>query len=143
MRRMGPITLVLVTAIGGLAGLAACSSGGKPDVTVTEREFKVSPSTDNLTAGKVRIKVVNAGTAAHELVAFRTDLDEGALPLTAKGDRIDEEGTGITHLDPEAEDVAPGKSKTITIELAKGRYVFVCNLAGHYQSGMHAVLTVS
>ena len=142
MRRTTLRLLVLATAAGTLV-FAACSSGGsKADVTITEKEFSVTPSAAHLSPGSVKIKVTNAGDATHELVAFRTDLPEAGLPLNAKGDRIDEEGTGITHLDPEAEDVAPGKSKTITIDLAKGRYVFVCNLPTHYGQGMHAVVTV-
>jgi uncharacterized cupredoxin-like copper-binding protein len=133
--------MLVVSTAGGL-GLGACSSGsGKADVTVTVKEFSVSPSKDQVTAGKVKIEVANAGQLTHEFVAFATDLPDDQLPLTAKGDRIDEEGTGITHLDPEAEDVAPGKSKTITIDLAKGRYVFVCNLEDHYGKGMRAVVT--
>ena len=128
----------------GALGIGACSSGAAgaaPQLTVTEREFSVSPSVQQVTAGKVTIKVVDAGKATHELVAFATDLPEDQLPLTAKGDRIDEEAKGITHLDPEAENVATGKSKTITIDLPKGRYVFVCNLSGHYGQGMHTVVT--
>ena len=135
---------MLVAISTGALGLGACSSGGggaAPQLTVTEREFSLSPSVQQVTAGKVTIKVDDAGKASHELVAFASDLPEGQLPLTAKGDRIDEEATGITHFDPEAENVASGKSKTITIDLPKGRYVFVCNLSGHYGQGMHTVVT--
>jgi uncharacterized cupredoxin-like copper-binding protein len=87
--------------------------------------------------------VHNAGTVAHEVVAFRTDLDEAALPLNAEGTGIDEKGAGITHIDPEAEDVQPGKAKTITLDLTAGRYVFLCNVPTHYTAGMHTVLTVT
>jgi uncharacterized cupredoxin-like copper-binding protein len=141
MKRIGRITLLLAAATGGLLGLGACSKESKPDLTVTLKEFSVSSSADQVTAGKVKIKVVDGGDATHEFVAFKTDLAVDQLPLTTKGDRINEDGKGITHLDPEAEDVAPGKSKTITLDLAKGRYVFVCNLTDHYGQGMHAVVT--
>ena len=133
---------MLVAAMVGVLGLGACGSGkSKPDLTVTEKEYSLSSSSAQVTAGKVKIEVAVAGQLTHEFVAFATDLPEDQLPLTAKGDRIDEEGKGITHLDPEAEDVAPGKSKTITIDLPKGRYVFVCNLEDHYGKGMHTVVT--
>jgi uncharacterized cupredoxin-like copper-binding protein len=36
----------------------------------------------------------------------------------------------------------PGTTKTLTIDLAPGHYVFLCNLPGHYQSGMHVDVTV-
>ena len=102
----------------------------------------MTPSASNVAAGKIKITTRNEGAAEHELVVFRTSLDESKLPLTKAGDRIDEEGAGITHLDPEAEGVKPKHSKTITITLSRGRYVLVCNLALHYTQGMHAVVTV-
>jgi uncharacterized cupredoxin-like copper-binding protein len=84
--------------------------------------------------------VRNDGKLTHELVAFRTDLGQGDLPMA--GDRVNEEAKAVTHIDPEAEDVQPGASKTLTLELEPGRYVIICNLAGHYASGMHQALTV-
>ena len=33
--------------------------------------------------------------------------------------------------------------ETLVIHLAPGRYVFFCNLEGHYLGGMHGVLEVS
>ena len=123
-------------------GLVACSSDSKDEgFTVTEKDFSVTPSETHVAAGKVTMKVENKGEQAHELVVFRTDLDANDLPLNADGDRIDEEGAGITHLDPEAEDIPVGGSKVITVDLPAGRYVFVCNLAGHYGKGMRAVVT--
>jgi len=134
---------VAVIAIGAALGIAvaAPSHSGATKVDASVREYSVALGQAQVGSGKIRLRVHNAGSVEHELVAFRTDLAEGAMPM--KGDRINESGPGITHLDPEAEAIAAGTTKTITINLAKGRYVFVCNLAGHYQSGMHAVLTVS
>jgi len=127
--------------------LASCSSSSpsaKGDLVVKVKDFKLTAASSHVRAGDVRITVQNSGAIAHEFVAFRTDLDETSLPLTKKGDRIDEAGAGITHLDPEAEDVHPrGGSKTITINLPAGRYVFVCNLAAHYGKGMHTVVTAT
>lgn len=126
-----------------VSSLYGCSSGKDSGNTVTERDFSVQPSSSTVKAGTLTIKVKNSSKQEHELVVFRTDLAEAKLPLNADGDRVDEKAAGITHLDPEAEGVAPGKSKTITIDLPAGRYVFICNLAGHYGQGMHAVVTVS
>ena len=118
------------------------SGGSKPAARVgaTEQDFSLQLSRSEVTAGSVRLRVANAGPSEHELVAFRTDLPEGALPMT--GERVDEEGAGVTHLDPEAENIKAGHSKEITLKLDPGRYVLICNIAGHFQRGMHAVLTV-
>ena len=130
---------VALSACGGSTGTR---SGGGSSVTATEQEFSITLSTGSVQGGNVGIKTRNTGKANHELVVFRTDLGEGALPLGPDG-KVDEKGAGITHLDPEAEDVTPGKTKAITVDLAPGRYVLVCNLPGHYTQGMHAVLTVT
>jgi len=135
--------LTLGVAVLLAASAFGCSSDKSSGYTVTERDFSVQPSSSTVKAGKLTIKVTNHSKQEHELVVFRTDLAEAKLPLNAAGDRVDEEAKGITHLDPEAEGVAPGKSKTITIDLPAGRYVFICNLAGHYGQGMHAVVTAS
>jgi len=135
-----------VVAASGIVLLASCSSGSsaKPQsVTVTQKEFTLSTSSSNVKSGNVTVTVNNNGSIQHELVVFRTDLDEKALPMEADGHKIDEEGSGITHLDPEAEDVNPGGSKSITIDLPPGRYVFVCNIEDHYTQGMHSVVTSS
>ena len=134
--------LVLAIPVLLVASLIGCSEKDS-GFTVTERDFSVKPSSTSVKAGKLTITVKNRSKQEHELVVFRTDLAEDGLPLNADRDRVDEEGKGITHLDPEAEGVAPGKSKTITIDLPAGRYVFICNLAGHYGQGMHAVVNAS
>lgn len=143
MTRTRRTILALATAamVGG-GWLASCStrSSDSGGVAVTERDFAIQ-SVSSAPAGKLRVTVKNEGETTHELVVIRTALDEAALPLTTQGDRVDEAAVGVSHLDPEAEDIAAGKSKTITIELPAGRYVFVCNIAGHYSNGMHAVFT--
>jgi len=126
------VVLVVVWATGG--------SETATRVGATERDFSLQLSQSDVTAGPVRLRVDNAGPSEHELVAFRTELAEDALPMT--GERVDEEAAGVTHLDPEAENIKAGHSKEIVLKLDPGRYVVICNLAGHYQRGMHAVLNV-
>jgi uncharacterized cupredoxin-like copper-binding protein len=133
---------VLAVALSACGGSTGKTSGDGNSVTATQNEFSITLSTGSVQGGKVGIKARNTGKTNHELVVFRTDLAEGALPLAGDG-KVDENGAGITHLDPEAEDVAPGKSKAIAVDLAPGRYVLICNLPGHYTQGMHAVLTVT
>jgi uncharacterized cupredoxin-like copper-binding protein len=146
MRYSAPVAAIVTTTIVLVAGCSSSSSSSGAShgaLTVTEKEFSLSLSSSEVDAGRVTVTVKNEGAVPHELVVFRTDLDETSLPLLADGHRIDEEASGITHLDPEAEDVGSADSKTITIDLPPGRYVFVCNLADHYTSGMHAVVTSS
>jgi uncharacterized cupredoxin-like copper-binding protein len=116
---------------------AGSSKPSVADVRFRERDYSLSVDQRAVPAGQLTVWVRNEGKVEHELVAFRTDLDEGALPMTPGGHQVDEHGPGVTHLDPEAEDVQPGSTKTITLRLDPGRYVFICNLPGHYRTGMH------
>jgi uncharacterized cupredoxin-like copper-binding protein len=137
------ITVTMATAIVGAGfalGVVLPRETSMPKLGATVREFSLTLDHNQVAAGRMKLTVHNNGAAEHEVVAFRTNLGDTDLPMN--GDRINEDGAGITHIDPEAEDVASGSSKTITLNLSPGRYVFVCNLKGHYQQGMHSVLTV-
>jgi hypothetical protein len=114
------------------------------EVHVGETEYKIAnedgggPIT-NPPVGSVTFEVHNNGTIQHEFIIFKTDLDEGSLPLS--GTTVDETGAGLTKIDEiEAQD--PGSAKTLTVNLEPGKYVVICNIAGHYQQGMHASFTV-
>ena len=134
-------SLVAAAAVVLLASCSSSSSSGRNSITVTEKDFSLSATSSKVVKGNVTVTVKNEGSQQHELVFFRTDLDENNMPLEPDGRKIDEEGSGITHLDPEAEDLNPGDSKTITIDLPAGRYVVVCNIELHYKQGMHTVVT--
>lgn len=152
MTRQWQRNVVGVLAVVVAMAPAACAGDDAPSTTTTsakaatselkatESDSAISLDAATATAGSIRLTVANTGAVEHELVAFQTDLDEAKLPLAAG--RVDEEGAGITHMDPEDEHVMPGGSKTITLDLPAGRYVVLCNLPGHYSLGMHAVLTV-
>ena len=68
------------------------------------------------------------------MVILRTDKPASAL---GKGTRVSEAG----HVG-EVGDLKAGASGSTSVTLAPGHYVVICNLPGHYASGMHADLTV-
>jgi uncharacterized cupredoxin-like copper-binding protein len=49
----------------------------------------------------------------------------------------------------EIEDIPVGETKTVTLELAAGNYVFICNIwdeeeqEAHYQEGMRTSFTIA
>lgn len=75
----------------------------------------------------------------HNFVVYRTELAPAQLPveggLVIEGDAVDEVGR--------IDEVAPGASQSLTLELERGVYVVVCNLPGHYELGMHAAFTAA
>ena len=110
-------------------------------VNVTEKDFSIAVDPTSATAGTVDFAISNEGPSVHEFVVFKTDLAPDALPTSSDGS-VDEEGEGVTHID-EKEDIAVGSSTTLDVTLDAGNYVLICNLPGHYASGMHVALTVA
>ncbi len=123
---------------------AACESPaaatGTP-VTATEKDFAISLDTSSAAAGSTSFTVSNDGPSEHEFVVFKTDLAPSDLPLDADGN-VDEEGAGVTHVD-EIEGIGTGCTSSLTVDLAAGNYVLICNLPGHYQAGMNVGYTAS
>ena len=117
---------------------ARTSSGTTVDVTL--KDFWIRTSTPTAAAGRVSFEVENRGPATHEFIVVRTDLPEDGLPIAADGLSVDEEAlAGIG----EISDVKLSTSYTLDLNLAPGRYVFFCNLEGHYLGGMSGALLVS
>ena len=130
---------ILATACGGTS--SASTGHGSRDaapaahaVKVDLGEFKVTPSTAKGIAGRVAFQVKNTGNVPHELVVIRTNKPASDL---AKGARADESGN-----QGETGDLKPGESKSISLKLKPGHYALICNIPGHYRSGMHTDFTV-
>jgi uncharacterized cupredoxin-like copper-binding protein len=113
-------------------------TGANPTIVLSEWKVAV-PST--LKAGKVTFTITNTGTVPHELLVFKSDLDEAAYPKDSAGDIV-EDGPGIKLLS-DGDNIDPGGSQTRTVDLSPGKYLFVCNIPGHFKSGMFTVVTVT
>ena len=101
-------------------------------------DYFYNPKDASATAGKVRIAAVNNGQIPHEVVFAKTNADPSQLPTKPDGS-VNEEALNSPG---EVADVAPGRTKSGTVDLAPGRYVMFCNLPGHYKAGMYGTLTV-
>jgi uncharacterized cupredoxin-like copper-binding protein len=115
--------------------------GSGASVDVTEKDFAIAISPSSAPSGDITFNIHNDGPSTHEFVIFKTDLAPDALPTNDDG-TVNEEGEGVEHID-EVEDIAPDSDATLDVNLEPGSYVFVCNLPGHYQAGMHTMFTVS
>jgi uncharacterized cupredoxin-like copper-binding protein len=116
---------------------------------VTLQEVAVVPETTSIPAGSVTLDVENIGPAlAHELVVVRTDLPADGLPTNEDGS-FDEDAEGVEVIG-ELEEIEPGTSGTLTVDLEPGHYVFLCNVVqeaddapfSHYQAGMRVDVEV-
>jgi uncharacterized cupredoxin-like copper-binding protein len=130
------------------AASPSAAGGGGTTVPVTLQEWSVLPASDSAPAGSVTFQVTNTGPEdVHEFVVLKTDLDAGALPVDETG-AVTEAGEGIEVID-EIEDVAVGATPELTVTLAAGKYVLLCNIydetekEAHYKMGMRTPFTVT
>jgi len=141
-----------VGLVAALLAVAGCSSGGVAGATsvaataksadASLSEFKIALDNSNLAAGSVTFTVANKGTIAHEFVVLKTDLSPDAIPSNGEGG-IEEEGNEKIEVIDEAEDIAPGVTTSLTVDLKPGRYLVMCNVPGHFIGGMHASVQVT
>jgi len=148
--------LMLVGAL--TVALAACSSSdesGEPSyapstsgdtggdamggIATTLKDFAISAAPADAAAGDMTFDIKNDGPSDHEMVIIKTDLAADALPTDNKGEVIEDEVEAID----EVEDVAPGSSVSLSVNLEAGNYVLICNLPGHYAAGMSTAFTVN
>jgi uncharacterized cupredoxin-like copper-binding protein len=140
---------VLAAAVAGCGGTSKASSsssgttaaaspatvvrGGR--VTVVMSDFRFRPNSLATRPGKLAVTAKNAGRDPHELVLIRTDKAPNKLPV--KNAKASEAGSV-----GEVREQPPGKSASHTFNLKAGKYVYICNIPGHYQLGMSGALTV-
>jgi len=125
-------------ALAGACGGRSPAGGGRA-VRVDVRDFKIDAPTV-VPAGDVAFSAHNLGPDAHELILVRADsADE--LPLRPEGITVDEDAVGLVTAGA-VEPFADGTTEELSAHLEPGRYVFFCNMSGHFLGGMHAVVTV-
>jgi hypothetical protein len=140
-------------ALGMRAGFTVTRPGGRPAggpsasmgasgrlIPATENDFAIAVSTEATPAGPTTFDVTNTGSTLHEFVILKTDLAPDALPLD-QGSAV-ESAPGVTPVGG-LSGLRPGAQKTVTVNLAPGNYVIICNVPGHYALGMRTSLRVS
>lgn len=99
-------------------------------------------------AGIVTFRVNNVGAVIHEMVILPLTASQpaGIRPFGSEA-KIDEKGSlgeaSKSGGQGAGEGIEPGAVGRISVTLAPGQYELVCNLMGHYVSGMYSKLTVT
>ena len=120
MRVFAAVLFAALLLVGCGGGSSAAQPAGSIKVTMTE--FKFDPDAINAPSGKVVFFLVNAGTAAHNLII-----------RDSAGKRI--AGSNL---------VSAGDSNVFTVDsIAAGTYTIFCDQPGHEGSGMKGTLTVT
>jgi uncharacterized cupredoxin-like copper-binding protein len=138
----GSATIIEVTISGGAGSAptnvsesnsAVTTQAANATVNVDLTEFHVTPDVGSVAAGPTKFVAKNVSKAyIHELAVLRVKAD-GSF-----------ENAG------EVEDVDPGKSGEIVLDLPKGKYVLAClivpgeagSTVDHYKEGMHVAFEV-
>ena len=136
---MIPTGLRLLLAAALLASCAQAPEALPSDVQVVVdmKEYSVTVSVTTVKAGSVKFGVRNVGTMEHSFELIRTELAVDKLPVDTGSAKVKEDG-----LVRQVKSLSPGRVATLTLDLAAGKYVILCNVAGHYQLGMRAAFTV-
>lgn len=130
--------IALVAASIALAAACGGSAADGPGTDARLHDFGIELADSSFSAGEVTFRLENEGPSVHEFVIVRSDVDPGSLPVVEN--EVDE--AALDAVD-EVEDVAVGATPTLTVDLAAGSYIVICNITGHYAAGMHAGFTVS
>jgi len=100
-------------------GAVGCTSSSSNAIAVTSTNTTCVPARTRLVAGKLTFEVTNKGKQTTELYVF------------GEGDKVIDE----------VENVGPGTSRTLTVDLAAGDYQLGCK-PGQKGNGIRAAITV-
>jgi uncharacterized cupredoxin-like copper-binding protein len=121
---------------------APAASASASTVNVELSEFSISLDATVGGAGDITFVTTNTGALPHEFVILQSDVASDALTVDTATAKADETAAGgaIGRI-PQA-DLGAGASTSVSFNLTPGNYVLICNVAGHYQSGMTTAFTV-
>lgn len=122
----------VISAVPAGAGAAVAPQAVTADdaatVSVLIKEWSFKASVQTVAAGKVTFVVRNAGKMPHEYLILRTDTPAKALKM--RGLKAVETGA-VGRIGA----FAAGSVRRLTVNLQPGKYVLLCNMAGHYKAG--------
>lgn len=131
------IVAVAILVVSACGRAAPSDTGEVPNLHVDLSDFKIVTDHPSIAAGHVVIGIRNHAAMLHELKVIKTDLAPDQLPVDGATAKVNEDGMvgGL-------ENITGGGSRKLVVELTPGKYVLICNVAGHYQLGMRVGLEV-
>jgi uncharacterized cupredoxin-like copper-binding protein len=130
------LVVVLLAALTA-GGAYAAVSRSEARIPVTEKEWGVTPRPAYAAkAGSVTFVVKNIGHLNHEFLVVKTKTLAAKLKVRGAQAVITSGQVG------KIATFGPGQTRTLTLHLAPGHYVLLCNLPAHYQAGQRVDFTV-
>jgi uncharacterized cupredoxin-like copper-binding protein len=127
--------LMIVTVVVSAAPLARADETVEVKLIDKGKEsMRMDLSTKQVRAGKVTFNVTNTSqNLIHEFVVIRSDKPIEPTLYNEDEKEIEENALEVVN---EIEDIQPGKSGTLAVNLELGSYILLCNKAGHFKAGM-------
>ena len=123
-------------AAGAPTAAAATAAAGR--VGVTLKEFSVVAAPASTRAGAVTFDVSNTGALPHEFVVVQSDLPPASLPQKDQK-AVDET---VVKVVARLAEFDGGKRGTLAANLTPGKYILLCDVPSHYETGMFIGFTV-
>ncbi len=103
--------------------------------------MSIRTDTNTVKAGEVTFDVTNwSRSLVHEMLVVAVDNAEAPLPYDYNKDEVVESQVKMLG---ETNELEPNASKALTLDLKPGHYLLICNVPGHYASGMQTDFTVT
>ena len=114
--------------------LATSTPAATTTVSIVLKDGKMAASVKAASAGRVTFAVKNSGKQSHQFVVIRSNLHHHLLPTKGKTAAL----AGVKAKTK----VGRNSTKRLTLNLAPGKYVLICNEPGHYKRGEYLAFTV-
>ena len=131
------VGLLAIVVVASACGGGPADTSEVPSLYVDLSDFKIVLDHQSIASGHVVIGIRNHASMLHELKVIKTDLAPDQLPVDGATAKAKEDGKV-----GELMNIAAGASRKLVLELTPGKYVIICNIAGHYQLGMRVGLEV-
>jgi uncharacterized cupredoxin-like copper-binding protein len=143
MKRTMVLAPLAATLFGAACGAEApegadAVSGGAIGATLDDSSIALVA--ESAPAGTLSFDIANDGSTVHEFELLRTDISADSLPVDSGVVQTSAQGIEIVD---EVEDITPGTTATLSVEVDAGAYVVICNVPGHYDAGMSTSFTVT